>query len=115
MTDPLKGAKVAKPNKSETVAVGEEAPEATLVEAEAPPAEPELTAKELKEAASELPKVELAPAAIPPTYFVRKGGRAYFRGQQIKFTEGETFTSETWEEHAIAGFRECGVTIEQIA
>jgi len=82
-----------------------------------PKGKDKLTDKERDEAASEVPKPPeqpLAPA-VPPTYIVRKGGHAYYRGQQIKFTDGETFTSETWEEHAVEGFRECGVTIERVA
>lgn len=120
MSDPLKGAKVGKSHKGEKVPVGPEAPHGEQDESETPKAsppeeEPALTAKERAEAAPELPPVELPEPKIPPTYLVRKGGRAWYRGQQIKFADGEVFTSETWDERAIDGFRECGVTIELLA
>jgi hypothetical protein len=120
MSDPLKGAKVGKTHKGEKVPAGPETPHAEQDATEdvtAPAAEDEsaLTAKERAEAAPELPPVELPELKIPPTYLVRKGGRAWYRGQQIKFNDGEVFTSETWDELAIAGFRECGVTIELLA
>ncbi len=132
-SDPIRGSKVAKPKTAEKVAVGgEKAATVETVPSGEPregdgagvddnfdppgdkPKEPP-TSQETAEAQSEVPKIEVLVPVIPPTYVVRAGGRAWYRGQQIKFTTGETFTSETWDENAITGFRECGVTIEQIA
>jgi hypothetical protein len=56
----------------------------------------------------------LPPPAKVTRYRVLAGGRAWYRGQQIRFNTGDEFTAETWDPHAIAGFRECGVTIEQL-
>lgn len=116
--DAVRAAKVSKPKAAEKVP----ATEAAALEAAAPAPEleesqPELTEKERGQAEAELAKsVEPAPELrTPPTYLVKVGGRAWYRGQQIKFIAGETFTSETWEENAIAGFRECGVDIIQTA
>jgi hypothetical protein len=116
MTDTAKGAKIHKPKHADKVAVHPDLPETepageTTGVGEQEPVEAPLTDAEKAEAASEAPKVEPLAPVIPPTYLVEAGGRAWYRGQQIKFTTGEVFTSETWDEHAIAGFRECGVTI----
>jgi len=124
--DPTRAAKVAKPKTAEKVSVATgEAPEPDApvlpgdddfgppVAAGAPEKAPELTEAERLEASRELPLPP--PPPVPPTYLVRKGGRAWYRGQQIKFRDGEVFTSETWDELAVDGFRECGVTIERTA
>jgi hypothetical protein len=112
MTDPIKGVKVPKRQHAEKVDVEPNVP--TVVEAAPPPPEEDpLTDAERAEAAPEVPTVVVPPVALP-TYKVVAGGRAWYRGQQIKFTAGETFTAETWDELAISGFRECGVTIERV-
>lgn len=126
--DPTRAAKVAKPKAADKVSVATgEAPEPEAVPGDddfGPPAAadgapgdagkpPELTDAERLEASKELPLPPSPP--VPPTYLVRKGGRAWYRGQQIKFRDGEVFTSETWDELAVEGFRECGVTIERTA
>lgn len=95
----------------------EEAPEEAPAAATLPAEEPPLTDEERAEAAPLVPQpttppqVELREAI---RYRVTAGGRAWCQGQLIRFQTGEEFTSETWEERFIAGFRECGVTIEQI-
>ncbi len=115
MTDQAKGQKVPKKQHSEKVeAVLDAAPSEEVVPP-APPEEPELTDAEREEAAAHVPKVPTAELKSPARYRVTAGGRAWWQGQCIKFTTGEEFTSETWDELNIARFRECGVTIEQIA
>ena len=89
-----------------------EAPELPVV-ASVEPQEPQLTDAERAEAASAVPQM-IAEQRELPRYRVIAGGRAWYRGQQIRFTTGEEFTAETWDEIAITGFRECGVTIEPI-
>lgn len=118
--DPVRAAKVAKPKSAERVPATEgaalEAVQAEATTAAPEAVEPELTPEELEQATAQLDAEVITPPAprTPPTYRVKVGGRAYYRGQQIRFREGETFTSETWDEGALVGFRECGVTIEQI-
>lgn len=117
MSDQTKGHKVPKRQTADKVeAVRPDEPD-ELEAAPSPPAEePELTDEERAAAASEAPKPE-APKVEPrkPTRFrVTSGGRAWFDGQQIKFTTGEEFTTETWDERLIDRFRECGVGIEKL-
>jgi hypothetical protein len=119
MSDPVKGSKVPKKQHADKVEavhpdMPEPALEATPIEA---PVEPALTEAERAEATELVAREQPAPPPprVLPRYRVVAGGRAWYRGQQIRFLTGDEFTAETWDPHAIEGFRACGVTIEQVA
>lgn len=117
--DPLKNAKVARPKgdkvpaSPEAALAAEAAAEEPSPEEKAPEESPPLTDAE-RAAAEALVPLPAEPVVLP-TYVVRSDGRAWYRGQQIRFRKGDTFTAETWDENALAGFRESGVQIERLA
>jgi hypothetical protein len=116
-----KGNKIPKPKAATKVeAVRQDVPEAPEGETTGVGApleeDPPLTDAERAEAASEVPKPDAPKVELrqPPRFRVTAGGYAWFNGQQIKFTTGEEFTTETWEELLVERFRECGVGIEKL-
>lgn len=113
MSDPIKGVKVPKKQQADKVATSSEPELVTDTPAVEPDPEP-LTADERAAAEALPPPVVLPPPAAVRRFKVAAGGRAWYRGQQIRFQTGEEFTAETWDDLAIQGFRECGVTIEEL-